>query len=136
MNYKIKRILFFPKRLINEVIWAYQRVTRGFSDRDWWSIDAFIANILSEALPKYVKDSKSISVNYIGLKEELTDKDWEKAEAKRNKEYTKYADFFARYADGGIWNNPETAKELNGVTPEEYKEAMRWLGKHFGSLWH
>jgi hypothetical protein len=136
MNYKIKRILFLPKRIINEIVWSYQRITRGFSDRDWWSIDVFIAKVLSEALPKYVRDSKSISIHYIGLKEELTDEEWANAEAKRDKDYMKYADFFARYADSGIWNNSKDAKELNGVTPEEYKDAMRWLGKHFGNLWH
>lgn len=133
MNYKLRSIIRFPITFVKEIKYAFQRATRGYSDKDWWSIDAHIANILSKALPQYVKDSPSLSFQYY---EGEGDEAFERGLAKRNADYLKYANFFARYYDGGIWQDEKTAQQFNGVTPEECEEAMAWLAKNFSHLWH
>jgi hypothetical protein len=137
----VRKVITFPRRVRDEIVFAYQRVTRGFSDRDWWSIDSHIANILSQALPKYVKDGHGISSSYLpkGYGEsgdsKKDDADFAKAIKKRDAEYSKYADIFARYYNGGIWHNEESAKEFDGITEPEYKAAVAWLAKNFSGLW-
>lgn len=133
MHYRLHQLKRLPGKLFKSVIWGFQRARRGYSEADWWSIDSHIANILAQTLPEYVKRNSGVNINYI---EGEGDEAFERALAKRNEEYLKYADFFRRYADGGIWNEAETAQELNGVTPEEYEDAMEWLSKNFAGLWH
>jgi hypothetical protein len=135
MNYKLRQFLRLPITIKNEIKWAYQRATRGFSDRDWWSLDSHIANVLSKALPLYIEKGHGVNASYFEGEDYDDDEGWKKAEEKRDEEYRKYADIFARYADGGVWQDEITAKELNGITPNEYEDAMEWLSKHFSGLW-
>lgn len=135
MNYKLRKVLFFPRDLLRELKFAWQRATRGFSDRDWWSIDYHIADILSKALPMYIDRGHGVSMGFFEGDDFESDEAHEKAITKQKEEYLKYADFFKRYCDGGVWTKEETAKELNGVTTEEYEEAMQWLATNFSGLW-
>jgi hypothetical protein len=140
LNYQLRQIIRFPGRLVSELIWGFQRAFRGYSDRDWWSIDSHIAEILSKSLIRYVEKGHTVPVSYFKgdlnkADDEAASKEWDKAKEIRDAEYEKYADFFARYADGGVWASEEAAEELNGVTPAQYEEAMQWLAEHFTELW-
>lgn len=136
MHYRIRQIIRFPGRLISEVVWGFQRATRGYSDRDLWGIDSHIASVLSKSLYRYVEMKNAVSVDYIDIGEDLENADWDAAKEKQDAEYLKYAEVFARYADGGLWESEETAQELNAVTPEEFDDAMQWLSKRFTTLWY
>jgi hypothetical protein len=137
MNYKLRQILRFPGRLVSEVIWGFQRATRGYSDRDLWSIDSHIAGILSKSLSRYVEMKNAVSVDYLAEGSDYnSDEEWDKAKALQDTEYAKYSEVFARYSKNGLWHSPESAAELNGVTEEEFDEAMQWLAKRFQTLWY
>ena len=137
MNYKIRQILKFPSRMVSEVIWGFQRAFRGYSDKDLWSIDSHIANILSKSLSRYVEMKNGVSALYLEYGDDYeSDEAWDKAKAKQDAEYLKYSAVFARYAENGLWHSPEAAEELNGVTQEEYDDAMKWLASRFQTLWY
>lgn len=137
MNYKLRQILRFPGRLVSEVIWGFQRATRGYSDKDLWSIDSHIAGILSKSLSRYVEMKNGVSADFLEEGSDYeSDEAWNKAKALQDAEYKKYSDFFARYAENGLWHSKDAAVELNGVTEEEYDEAMQWLAKRFLTLWY
>jgi hypothetical protein len=128
----LRKIVRFPRKVIFEARYARQRVVRGFSDRDWWSIDMFLAQVLAEALPKYVKDGHGVSGYYIKGE---TDEDFEAAVAVRDAEYLKYADIFKRFSENGVWEKEEDAKEFDAASGAEMKEALEWLAAHFTQLW-
>jgi len=144
MPYKLQQLLRFPRTVVNKIVSSYQRITRGYSTEDWWSLDYHLAHILSQTLVEYVERDTPISMNYFDEGADYFDEgaDYDDEEAydaaveRRNTDYLKYADFFTRYCDGGMWNKKEDAEELNGVTVEEYEEAMQWLAKNFANLWY
>jgi hypothetical protein len=53
----IRNVIDFPRDLCYNIKYAYQRVTRGWSDRDVWSIDIHLANIIPEML-RHLKKTK------------------------------------------------------------------------------
>jgi hypothetical protein len=90
--------------------YAKQRIKRGWSDRDWWSIDYHIAQILSETLKKYVEDGFS----YIEDKE-----DW-----------LKHSEVLSKYKD-----HRELSYEEQELYYKEVQESMHWVADNFGRLW-
>lgn len=124
MRYKIRHTIRWPK-------YAYQRVTRGFSDRDMWNADRYLARIYADILMWYVHKGMGVSVAYAD--------DWntpiEIMEERRNVDYYKYADIFRRYAKEGVWDTQEHVDKWGGVLDSEIDEALEWFGKHFQGLW-
>lgn len=137
MNYKLRQILNFPGRLISEVIWGFQRANRGYSDKDLWSIDSHLADIISKTLLRYVEMKNAVSVEYLkdGADYESSEA-WDEAKELQDAEYTKYSKIFARYAENGLWYSPDAAEAVNGISQEEYDDAMQWLAKRFHTLWY
>lgn len=116
MMYKVKRCIKAP---FMELKYAYQRVTRGFSDRDWWSLDNHIAEMLSKALPKYVKDGHGVSSMYYEDGEDW-DVDVDILKARRDADYLRMAKMFANYDDR---------------SSKDSQEMSAWIAKHFETLW-
>ena len=90
--------------------YAKQRIKRGWSDRDWWSINHHIASILSETLKKYVDDG----VSYIEDKE-----DW-----------LKHSEVLGRYKD-----KYDLDFEEGELYYAEVQKSMHWVAENFGRLW-
>jgi hypothetical protein len=90
--------------------YAKQRVKRGWSDRDWWSIDHHIAEILSQTLRKYVEDGHC----YIEDKE-----DW-----------MKHSEVLGRYKD-----KYDLDFEEGELYYAEVQKSMHWVAENFGRLW-
>ena len=105
-----------------------QRITRGFSDWDWWDLDYFLCNLLSSALRHYAK-------NTIG---------WSDALASSYEEYQErilhLADMFEEMANWEETHEPDpndkdwyqrNSLQLKALT----KKAFAELGEVFWSLW-
>lgn len=45
-----------PRQLAREAVYIKQRITRGWSDRDWWSMDYYLKDVIPAMLRKYAKD--------------------------------------------------------------------------------
>jgi hypothetical protein len=89
-----------------ELKWAKQRLTRGYSDRDWWSIDHFIAGVLSKALRQYVEHGHLL----------IEDKD----------EWLKHSDVLADY-DRVYGVDEEYIAQLD--------ETLAWVAENFRRFW-
>jgi hypothetical protein len=49
-----------------EIKWAYQRVTRGWSDRDVWSMDYHLSNILVGMLRRLKETKHGVPLDFCG----------------------------------------------------------------------
>lgn len=56
--WRFHRFLTDLRWLHKEPIYAWQRARRGYSDRDLWSLDYYLAHILVGALPHYREHPK------------------------------------------------------------------------------
>jgi hypothetical protein len=131
MRYRIKYYKSSIKRFLKTPYWWYQRIVRGYSDKDMWNADRYLARIYAGTLIWYVHKGMGVPSVYA----DNWDTDIEIMEQRRNIEYYKYADIFRRYAKEGVWDTPEHVKEFGGVLDKELEEALQWLSKHFQELW-
>jgi hypothetical protein len=48
-----------PRNIINNTVWSRQRVKRGWADSDTWSLDGYIARVLSGMLARLAEQNHS-----------------------------------------------------------------------------
>lgn len=123
---KITRIVKYP-------VWWYQRITRGYSDRDMWSADYFLAGQIAGTLRWIVEKGHGVATSY-GTPPNYED-DIDDMVARRDAEYLHYATIFAEYAKNGPAYNLEWQEQFGGVLDEDMKDALQWLSEHFSELW-
>jgi hypothetical protein len=128
-KYGFKSIFLIPRK----IKWAHQRVTRGFSDRDMWSADYFLARQIAGMLNWIVNEGHGVSTSY-GTPPNYED-DIEDMVARRDVEYLKYAAVFAEYAENGPALNEDWKNKLGGVLDNDLKEALQWFSEHFTEFW-
>ena len=58
--YKIENLWELPGNFCREIKYFYQRGTRGWSDKDWWSIDYFLCDIIPPMLIKLRKNKHGL----------------------------------------------------------------------------
>ena len=117
--------------MIRKIKYAYQRINRGFSDKDMWNADRYLARMYADILMWYVEKGMGIPSIYA----DTWDTPIEIMEARRDAEYDKYIDIFTRYSQDGVWETEEDIKEFGGVLDSEIEEALQWFKEHFQQLW-
>lgn len=136
MTPNLKELL---KKPYDEFKYAQQRMERGFSDRDMWNADAYLAGMFANILRWYASDlSHGVPMHYgDGLPVDPTTKspDVNEMVKIRNAEYLKYAALFEEYAKNGVAFGEEWKKDVGGLTEEEIREAMLWFATIFTELW-
>jgi hypothetical protein len=125
---RIRRFILQP---YYEVLYAYQRVTRGFSDRDMWSADMFMARQIAGMLRWHVSNGHGVPSFYA---RELCE-DIEYMDVYRNEVYTRYALMFEEYGNNGHAVNDKWKSMFGGLTDAEVHEMMTWFGEHFTEFW-
>lgn len=109
-----------------------QRITRGFSDWDWWDLDYFLCNLLAYSLRHYAVHTIGHSPAVAPTFEEYQER------------ILRLADMFEEMANWEETHNPteediangfnwykENGEQLNALT----KKAFTELGEVFWSLW-
>ena len=101
-----------------------QRITRGFSDWDWWDLDYFLCNLLAKSLRHYATHTIGWSMNLASTFEEYQER------------ILRLADMFEKMANWEVDNADrrdyeQESKELYELT----KKAFTELGEVFWSLW-
>ena len=124
---KISKIFRYP-------LWWYQRITRGYSDRDMWSADYFLAGQIAGMLNWIVNKGMGVSMAYAAEDDPYVEKIDEMV-ARRDAEYLKYAAVFAEYAKNGPALNEDWKNKLGGVLDKDLKEALQWFSEHFTEFW-
>ena len=108
-----------------------QRITRGFSDWDWWDLDYFLCHLLSSALRHYAKNTIGHSPAVAPTYEEYQAR------------ILNLADMFEEMAK---WDSTHMPPENEELDPNWYKrdslqlkaltkKAFNELGEVFWSLW-
>jgi len=130
--HRIKNFLKSPLRWKNNIKWAYQRVTRGFSDADAWNGDNFLAKNIAGIMDWIVVHGHSVSTAYA---DDGWDTPIEVMVDRRDADYIKYGAIFSEYAKEGVAFDEEWKEKFGGVLDTEIEEALQWLSKHFTGLW-
>lgn len=124
--YKIKK---FPRK----IKFAYQRVTRGFSDQDAWNGDMYLASQIAGIAEWLVENGHGVPSSY-AYQPDLNDPVEIMAE-RRDSEYRKHIAVFKEYANNGPAFDQEWKDELGGVLDKDLDESLQWFAKHFVELW-
>jgi hypothetical protein len=138
---KTLRITWFYQRIkrsIRKAIripkWWYQRAKRGYSDRDVWNADIYLAGVFAGVLQWYIDKGMGVSMAYIS-EDDPYGEDIDAMVFRRDAEYSKHIGVFREYLNNGPALNEKWQKEFGGVLDEDIKASVQWLSEHFTELW-
>ena len=134
MYYKIKIYKTNIKRFLNSPYWWYQRARYGFSDRDWWSGDWYLAGVIAGIMEKIVNEGHGVANSYAD-EDNPFDTDVNILVERRDAEWNKYISIFREYSKHGPAMNQEWKDDFGGVLDEDMQDALQWLSIHFQELW-
>jgi hypothetical protein len=134
MNYRVKRLFKFLKRIPLQFKWAYQRVTLGYSDRDWWNGDWYLSGVIAGIMEKIVNEGHGVANSYAD-EDKPFDTDVNIMVERRDEEWNKYISIFREYSKHGPAMNQEWKDSFGGVLDKDMQDALQWLSKHFQELW-
>lgn len=121
--------------MINKIKHYYHRVSRGYSDKDCWNGDMYLASQIAGVLRWHVEKGIGVPMSFLPSKIEYSDLEFKLAIEARNVEYLHYAEIFEQYAKSGIAYDKDWQEEFGGVIDKDFKNALKWLSKHFTELW-
>ena len=126
----IRSVIYSPRK----IKWSYQRMVRGYSDRDAWNGDNFLAGQIAGILELLVNQSYSVPMSYgFGLDEYTPD--IKIMVERRDADYKNIIMIYKEYHNNGIASDEEWQKEFGGVLDKDMKDALQWLVEHFEELW-
>jgi hypothetical protein len=112
--------------------WWYQRITRGYSDRDWWNGDWYLSGVIAGIMEDIVNKGHGVSTSYAYG-------DWETPietmVESRDVEFNKYIAIFREYSKNGPAIDQEWVDNFGGVLDKDMQDALQWLSQHFQELW-
>ena len=126
------------KRSIRNIIrspkWWYQRAKRGYSDRDMWNADKYLAGVFAGTLDWYIHNGHGVPMSYADSNDPYCE-DVESMVIRRDSDYLYHIAIFQQYANNGIAWDEEDAKEFGAVLDKDIKASVQWLSEHFTELW-
>lgn len=122
-----------PRQLYRRLIkWPFQRLTRGFDDRELWNLDSTIAKFIVPRLKVFIEQSDRYG--YPAVLEEEGNLGHEKWDIILAKILWSFEYALASY--GEDWNDyPWKDKEAQGVLTKRYESGMKLFSKYCGNLW-
>lgn len=110
--------------------WAYQRVTRGYSDPDWYDADVYISRLFTQILRKLADEG----MGYPGTEEFPTPESWKDYLYKiiYYFNYSLQDNLPNEYEDAWLktWEDKPIEEQFNGKhTPEEQEIINKFLDK-------
>lgn len=121
------------KKHTRKIKFAYQRVTRGFSDQDAWNADMFLASQIAGIAEWLVKNGHGVPSSY-AYQPDFNDPVEIMAE-RRDAEYRNHIAVFKEYAKNGHAFDQQWKEECGGVLDNELDESLQWFAKHFVEFW-
>lgn len=128
--YNLKKIRMFLKY----PIWRYQRAQRGYSNRDVWAADTYLAGVFAGVLQWYIDNGHGVPMAYTDDDDEYG-KNIHDMVIKRDAEYLKHIAIFKEYSINGLAFDENWQKEFGGVLEKDITDSMHWLADHFIELW-
>jgi hypothetical protein len=128
--YDIKKIRIF----FRYPLWWYQRAKRGYSDRDMWSADIYLAGVFAGVLQWYIDNGIGVSMAYAADSDEYG-KNVDDMVIRRNAEYSKHIAIFKEYSNNGLAFDESWKEKFGGVLDKDINASVHWLADHFTELW-
>lgn len=125
-----------PRHVYRRMKWFIQRGMRGYSDRDVWGLDSYLAGWLPNAL-RQLRDTKHGIPADMFTEEEFMAEDpdgsaMKRAETKWNYELKKMIDGFEAF---DTIMSVDVTKEQEEVCMKVFRDGMDALRDHFWDLW-
>ena len=127
---RVERFIQSPRHFIYSIKYFIQRGKRGYSDKDLWSADMYLAEVIAGILESYTKNKLGVGYPYMTI-----DGDVDHMFDEMVKDYLKYAKLFKEYADNGLADDQEWKDKFGGLTEEELKDILAWLSNIYTGLW-
>jgi hypothetical protein len=119
--YKLYRLWNNEISLIHKrILWFFQRGWRGYSDRDVWSFDYYLADVIS-------KGCKHLAKTTHGYPHDSSPEQWDETLNEITKEFEDYIKLTDSYEFHKTFSIEEYNKKLDKM--------FELLRKNFGSLW-
>lgn len=132
LRYNIRHLITSPLRWRYNIKHWYQRARYGYSYRDAWGGDWYVAGIIAGVMEHIVNHGHGVAMSY-------ADGDWDTPVdvmvERRDAEWGKYIEIFREYSKNGPAYDQEWQDEFGGVLDEDMQDALQWLSKHFQELW-
>jgi len=129
--YSLRRLweLYFnPKAVGRHLKYFYQRVTRGFSDKECWDLDRTIAKYIIPRLKVLKNLDSSHPIEFNSARE------WNKA---IDKMIWSFEFVLTDYGSSEYdFKNTQKWKFKQSLKMKRYKEGMKLFVKHYNSLWN
>jgi hypothetical protein len=134
-------------------VYPWQRVTRGWSDRDSWDGGSYLAGIAADILNRYADTNTGTKSSYLYevdpnlTLDAATNEDWDKANAIQVSQYRQHAAVLARYHEGADIYTDRMLEVMKmteqeyldkfgpGIHESEWKATMAWLGQNLEGMW-
>jgi hypothetical protein len=134
INWLYQRFIRSVRNAARTPKWWYQRITRGYSDKDMWNADMYLAGIFAGVLDWYIHNSKGVPMVYADHDDPYST-DIETMIIKRNSEYLDHIAIFREYLKNGYAMSEDWQEKFGGVLDKEIKDSVHWLADHFIELW-
>jgi hypothetical protein len=106
-------------KIFRKAKWAYQRVTRGYSDLDAWNLNSFVAKVVADV-------AKGMRENGYGYPADLTEDEWGQILGKIEDGFRAATDLYEMN-----YNDRDDADKLEAT----FRDGMELFSKWFHSLW-
>lgn len=123
---------------------ARQRVQRGWSDHDLWSLDSYLAEILSTALPALADRTWGWPAILVEKEDGTIEddpsfpfEDWQKELREAGERFARMVNdyWIDQLPDDQTQWTPEVLKSHFEAEHADRKAALAWLEKRFDALW-
>jgi hypothetical protein len=121
---------FNPRDRYNDVRYFVQRGRRGWSDRDAWSVDYYLAEVIPPMLRRLVEYGNGFPAGI--MSEDFTEDEWEAHYKKWHKDLLKAADDIDQHkvATDYAEKYEDIEKAMKRV-----ERGLSWVQKNFFQLW-
>jgi hypothetical protein len=126
-KYRIKPFII---RALHTPKWFIQRGKRGWSDRDAWNADMYLAGMIADIMQHLIDKGVGVPMIY-----SAPDDDINKMSERMKQDYDKHIKIFSEYSENGLAVNEDWKKEFGGVSEKEILNSLDWFKEHFMDLW-
>jgi hypothetical protein len=114
--------------------WWVQRARRGYSDRDMWNADIYLAGVFAGTLQWYIDKGIGVPMSYAS-KDDPYGEDIDGMVSRRDEDYRNMINLFNEYHKNGHAINADWKEKFGGLLDTEVDDALQWFSKHFTELW-
>ena len=140
LHYRINKYLNLRELYRRLIKWPWQRLTRGFDDRELWNLDMTIAKFVVPRLKEFLNYSggwphamaeEETEFNIAGIEDLTPEEKWDKVLSEMLWAMEYASDNYGEDRDDYPFRDPEARKKLK----DRYENGMRLFAEYFSAMW-